>query len=124
MVGRFSILKIRDRTEMSNSHTIEQKRMIQGLLREAKRRAKEKNLEFNIQPEDIPWADQCPILQVKLERNKGNVQTNSPTLDRVNSKFGYVKGNVQIISWRANLLKGNLSLDEAERLVQYMKGEL
>lgn len=107
-----------------HKHTPEQKSMIQAMLREAKRRAKGKGLPFDIGPEDIPWSDTCPILQIKLEKNRGNVQTHSPTLDRVNSKFGYVRGNVRIISWRANLLKGNLSLEEAERLVAYMKGEL
>ena len=106
------------------SHNIEQRRALQGMLREAKRRAKIKSLEFDINPEDIPWTDECPILRLPLERNKGNVQNNSPTLDRVDSKFGYVKGNVRIISWRANLLKGNLSLEECERLLKYMKGEL
>lgn len=106
------------------THTPEQKSMIQAMLREAKRRAKGKGLAFDISPEDIPWSDECPILKVKLERNKGNVQTNSPTLDRVNSSFGYIRGNVRIISWRANLLKGNLSLEEAERLVAYMKKEI
>lgn len=106
------------------NHTPEQRRQIQTMLREAKRRAKGKDLAFDIRPEDIPWSDTCPILRVSLERNKGNVQTNSPTLDRVNSSFGYIRGNVRIISWRANLLKGNLSLEEAKRLVDYMEGKL
>ena len=99
-------------------------RAIQAMMREGRRRAKERGLEFSVRLEDIKWTDYCPIMGVKLERNKGNVQANSPTLDRVNSDYGYIKGNVRIICWRANLLKGNLTLDQAKNLVLYMEGKI
>jgi hypothetical protein len=39
----------------------------------------------------------------------------------INSEKGYTKGNIQIISWKANRIKGYASLQELEMLVAYMK---
>ena len=94
------------------------------MLREARRRAKERGVEFNIRPDQIEWPKDglCPIKKVPLERNSGNVASNSPSLDRIHSNKGYIPGNVRIISWRMNNLKGDLTLEEAENLLLYMKG--
>lgn len=102
----------------------ESRRTILNLMREARRRAKERGVEFNLLPEDVPWNDNCPIMECPLERNKGHVQNNSPTLDRIHSDRGYVKGNVRVICWRANNLKGNLTTEQAENLLLYMKGHI
>lgn len=36
----------------------------------------------------------------------------SPSLDRLDSSKGYVKGNVRVISKRANQLKNNATVEE------------
>lgn len=42
----------------------------------------------------------------------------APSIDRWNNSKGYVYGNIRIISWNANRMKGNLSLDEFESFCQ------
>jgi len=45
----------------------------------------------------------------------------SPTLDRFIPELGYIPGNVDIISHRANALKSNATLEEVQMLADYMK---
>jgi hypothetical protein len=51
----------------------------------------------------------CPIFGIELHWGRcgmGGIDS-SPTLDRINPKLGYVKGNVMIISMLANKIKNN-----------------
>lgn len=94
------------------------------LSRLARRRAKDKGLEFTIRPSDIQVVDRCPILGFQLVKNRGQWSDHSYSLDRVDSTKGYIPGNVRVISWKANFIKNDLTLEQAERMVKYMKGEL
>ncbi len=102
----------------------EQRSALLAMLREARRRAKERGVEFDIRPDQIEWPKDnlCPVLEVPLERNKGVVMANSPSLDRIHSHLGYVKGNVRVVSWRVNNLKSNLTTEQVENLLLMMKG--
>lgn len=104
----------------------EQRQALLAMLREARRRAKERGVVFDIRPDQVPWpADgKCPVLEVPLERNKGIVMANSPSLDRIHSDLGYIKDNVRVVSWRINNLKSNLTTEEIENLLLYVKGYL
>lgn len=104
----------------------EQRQALLAMLREARRRAKERGVEFSIRPDQVPWPSDglCPIKRVPLERNKGIVGSNSPSLDRIHSDLGYIPGNVRVLSWRMNNIKGDLTVEEAENLLLYMKGYL
>ena len=100
----------------------------QRLLDHARRRAKKKNLEFNLELEDIPEVPEfCPVLpHIKLNCNRGSYKEmyNSPTLDRKNNNFGYVKGNIFIISHKANDIKSNGTPQEILMVYHYsMAGE-
>jgi len=44
-----------------------------------------------------------------------------PTLDRINNDLGYIKGNVEVISAKANRLKNNGTIEDFELILQYMK---
>ena len=44
---------------------------------------------------------------------------NTPTLDKIIPKFGYVRGNVHVISFKANTMKSNGTLDELILLGQW-----
>lgn len=45
---------------------------------------------------------------------------NSPTLDRINTHLGYVRGNVALICWRCNRLKSDASSDELRMIANWM----
>lgn len=89
----------------------------------AKYRAAQKGLEFTIDKEDVIIPDVCPLLGIPLicHRGKGSQQGNSPSLDRIDPTKGYIKGNVWVISNRANTLKNDASLQELELLVENLK---
>jgi hypothetical protein len=81
---------------------------IQSMCRRARYRAKKKVLPFNLTVQDIadvwPKDDYCPALRIPLRVRPGNkISTNnSPNLDRIIPRLGYVKGNVVVVSKLAN----------------------
>lgn len=89
----------------------------------SRKRAREAGIEFTLQVADIVVPDKCPILGVELMYDKG-INDRKPSLDRIDSSKGYVPGNVRVISWRANYIKGELSPEQIERLYLYTKGEI
>jgi len=95
-----------------------------NLWRKAKYRAKSKNLEFNISLEDIIVPENCPVLDTKLEVSNIKRTGNSPSLDRIDNSKGYVKGNVIVISFRANRIKSDASIDELEKIANFYKGKI
>jgi predicted nucleic acid-binding Zn-ribbon protein len=84
------------------------------MFQRAKGRAKRKNLEFSIKLEDIKIPKYCPVLGIELVCKSGapGGQKNSPALDRKNSKRGYTKDNVQVISHLANMMKSHATDEE------------
>jgi hypothetical protein len=91
------------------------------MLRNAKNRAKELGREFSIERSDVVIPEICPVLGIPIEKGTGPFQPNSPSLDRIDSSLGYVKGNIAVISWRANCLKRDGTLDEFRKIVAYME---
>ena len=98
------------------------------MLNRSKSRAKKKGFEHNIELDDISVPDNCPLLGIPLIKGDDSVQENSPTLDRIDSSKGYVKGNVWVISYKANTIKSNATPEEllliATRLSQFVEGRL
>lgn len=94
-----------------------------SMLKGARRRAKEKGVPCTLQSADLPdIPDYCPILQtIKLQKGEGKMTPASPSLDRIDPKLGYVPGNVQIISSRANTLKNDGSIEELTLVLEWMK---
>lgn len=85
-----------------------QKRM----LGSAKSRANKKGREFSIELSDITVPTTCPVLGTPMV---------SPSLDRIDSSKGYVKGNVRVISKRANMLKNNATIEELTLVLRDLK---
>jgi len=99
------------------------------MVSKARERAKLKQLDFNIDREYVRSlvVTHCPILGIPLEwsLHRGNGITTtagSPSLDRIDPAKGYVKGNVWIISYRANTIKNNATHEEL-KLVTKAVGE-
>lgn len=93
------------------------------ILQSARVRAKRQNLPFDLELEDIEVPPVCPVLGIKLEIGTKGFHPNSPSADRLKPELGYVKGNVRIVSWRANAIKRDATLDELRRIVAYMERE-
>lgn len=93
-----------------------------GMLRNIKQRAKKKGWECTITEDDFEIPEYCPVLGVKLERNSSKGWWPwSPSMDRIDNTKGYVPGNVEVISWRANSLKSDATIEELEKVLDYMK---
>jgi predicted nucleic acid-binding Zn-ribbon protein len=84
------------------------------MLQRAKGRARIKKLQFDLTLDDIKIPKYCPILGVELACKSGTSggQKNSPALDRIYSKGGYTKDNVQVISHLANMMKSHATEEE------------
>lgn len=91
------------------------------LLKNAKVRATALGLPFNLTLEDITLPEVCPVLGLPIVFGRGQVQPGSPTVDRVVPEKGYVKGNVCVISHRANQIKSNGTIEEHEAVLRYMR---
>ena len=91
----------------------------------AKKRAVTAGVPFSLEEKDIVFPDVCPVLglPLDLEAKEGPRKRtdNTPSLDRILPALGYVKGNVRIISWRANRLKSDATMEEVRRLLKYME---
>jgi hypothetical protein len=87
----------------------------------AKGRARRAGLPFNLTRDDIKIPTHCPILGTELTQGAGRMLLTSPSLDKIIPEKGYIKGNIAIISMRANQLKSNATLAELEKLLVWMR---
>lgn len=94
-----------------------------SMYQNAKRRAKEKNLQFDLNVADIKVPAICPLLGIPLFKVGGKITENSPSVDRRDPNRGYVKDNIWVISYKANSAKSNCTLQELELLVKNLRNE-
>lgn len=90
-----------------NTKRVKGRPLVSKMLSRARTRAKSKGLPFDIDSSDIFIPEKCPILGIPLVSHKGKsgAFSNSPSLDRIVPELGYTKGNVQVISQKANQMK-------------------
>lgn len=81
-------------------------------------------MPFNIEPTDIVIPVKCPLLNVPIFSGHRASHAQSPSLDRVIPSLGYVKGNVWVISYRANAIKQDATLEELELLVKNLRAAI
>lgn len=79
-------------------------------------------MTFNLTEKDIVIPDIRPVLGIPLVIGSRRMHDNSPSLDRWDNHEGYTVNNTRVISWRANKLKLDASVDEMEKVLAYMKG--
>lgn len=99
--------------------------LVGAMLGRSRQRAKKKGIEFSLTRSDIVVPSVCPVLGLRLQRNLGGTAApNSPSLDRIDPAHGYVPGNVQVISYRANAMKSDASREELKMFAEWvLRGE-
>ena len=94
------------------------------MLSSARKRSVKFNVPFNLTLKDIVIPDRCPSLGIYMPSDNAKVGYNSPTLDRLIPSKGYVSGNVEIISMRANLIKSNATYQEIQMVAEWVKSKV
>lgn len=82
------------------------------LIRQARQRSKRKNIPFNLTESDLIIPNQCPFLETPFILGKKFNYQYTYSLDRIDNNKGYIKGNVQILTMKANNMKNSASLNE------------
>lgn len=95
---------------------------LNAMISNSRVRARDKGLDHNL---DLQYLrsiapTHCPYLGTELRwealSGHGRPFPNSPSLDRIDSSRGYVKGNVAIVSYRANSIKNDATEQELFRI--------
>lgn len=81
-------------------------------------------IPFDIELEDIVVPERCPLLGIPLVRGGRRKNRGNPSIDRIDPAKGYVKGNVWVVSTRANKLKNDATLTELETLAANLRRKL
>ena len=89
----------------------------------ARIRAKSLKVPFDLTPEYLEsiWTGICPVTKKQIYHNCDRSYEYAAELDRLVPEKGYVKGNVNWLSRRANRLKNSVSFEEIEQLAIWMK---
>lgn len=69
----------------------------------------------------MPLPTLCPVLGIEILYSfagKKGPRNASPSIDRIDNALGYVKGNVRVISFRANRIRNDASLDELRAITR------
>ncbi len=95
----------------------------------AKTRSKKYGIPFDLKLSDIVVPEFCPLLGIRLQHHKRNgknagFEQDSPSLDRIIPEKGYVKGNVWVISLRANTIKNNATLKEIQNVAANLEKKI
>ena len=91
------------------------------LLNACRCRARAKGVPFNLTKEDIVIPSVCPVLGIPLEHGTKGFHENSPSIDRILPDKGYVRGNIIVISFRANRMKQNATTKELRQLADFFE---
>jgi hypothetical protein len=92
------------------------------LFSSARGRARKYKVDFTITEQDIKeLLDKtliCPLRKVPFERGSNHkASPNSVSVDRIESSKGYTKDNIQLISYKANLIKNTSNLEIFRKIV-------
>lgn len=85
----------------------------------AKSRSKRLKYDFNLEVGDIIIPEVCPVFKTKFVKNDIDY---TASIDRIDPSKGYIKGNICIISNKANRMKSNATAEEVFLLSKYLSG--
>jgi hypothetical protein len=97
---------------------------IKSMWWRAKKRSEKSGIEFNIEIADIKIPINCPVFNFPFEVGVGKGPSDkSPSLDRIDNTKGYVKDNIQVISFKANKIKNDCNVEDVEKILCFMKSQ-
>lgn len=86
--------------------------------------AKKRGIPFDLEPSDLAIPPVCPVFGFPLKVNPSeHNKDDSPSIDRLDPTKGYTKGNVFVISQKANRIKNNASIEDLEKVLQWYKNQ-
>lgn len=89
---------------------------IKILYNNRKNDAKTRDIEFTITRDDLVIPEVCPVLKTKFIRKTSS----AASVGRIDPTKGYIPGNVQIISRKANVMKNNATPDELRSFASWV----
>lgn len=116
--------------QLANPYRYRKRAWASHALTGTKGRAKQKGLEFNLTIEDFQDVpDICPVLGIPIDKTfqerRGPYDFKKrdfcPSVDRIDNTKGYVKGNIVIVSNRANRLKNDATMAELEAILRFYR---
>ena len=111
--------KINERNRNNRSEYVD-KHPAKRMLWAAKRRSKERGLNFDLVESDLVLPELCPYLKTPLisKSNRGEGRECVYSLDRIDTSKGYTKDNVEVVSHLANTMKNAAT---KEQLIEFSK---
>ena len=98
------------------------------MFQSIKNRCDKENIHFDIDLNYLksiwPSNNICPVFGIEMKRNRrGQSRDTSPSLDRIIPEKGYVAGNVVIVSFKANRMKNNGTVEELKKLLHFYENQ-
>lgn len=116
--GRYSRKESREKRHALRGKRDEARRLWDS----AKKRAAIKGWDFSITVEDVVVPENCPVFgEPLLPPSLCGLNPMMPSIDRIDASRGYVPGNVQVMSHRANTLKNDAKIEELEAVLAFLK---
>jgi hypothetical protein len=82
-------------------------------------RARKRSIPFNLTVDDVVIPEKCPVLGFELVRSVGSIKYNSASVDRIVPELGYVKGNIIVVSLKANMIKTNAKVEDIIKVAEF-----
>ena len=98
-------------TRVAWKHKSDKRKIIDRL----KSRCAARGLDFNLVEDDLIIPDVCPVFGTPF----GSDVDSRLSIDRIDPKKGYIRGNIQIISDKANRIKSNATSEEIRLVYEY-----
>lgn len=89
----------------------------------AKSRARKAGIEFDLDHQYVLsiTPDSCPVFGTAFKFiDNGHIVPESATIDRLKPELGYVRGNVAVISMKANNIKSRYNASDVAKVAQWM----
>jgi len=108
--------RARERYRDAGPHT---EQYITRKLAHLKQKCKKDGIPFNLDRYDLVVPEYCPVLGMKLKCNARARGDDSASVDRINPRGGYVKGNIVVVSCLANFIKYTATWEQIRAVANF-----